>query len=97
MEVRIQGIHVDVSEKLVAFVNKKVERLARRNVTITYVDVNLTLLKPETAMNKQAVLKVIVPHQGEQVATKVADTFEEAVDLAIDAIERQLEKSATKK
>ncbi len=97
MEVRIQGIHVDVSEKLVAFVNKKVERLARRNVTITYVDVNLTLLKPETAMNKQAVLKVIVPHQGEQVATKVADTFEEAVDLAIDAIERQLEKLATKK
>jgi len=97
MEVRIQGIHVDVSEKLVAFVNKKVERLARRNVTITYVDVNLTLLKPETAMNKQAVIKVIVPHQGEQVATKVADTFEEAVDLAIDAIERQLEKVTTKK
>ena len=31
MEVRIQGIHFDVSEKLASFINKKVERLARRN------------------------------------------------------------------
>lgn len=97
MEVRIQGIHFDVSEKLANFINRKIERLARRNVDITYADVNLTVVKPETAMNKQAVVKIIVPHKGEQVATKVADTFEEAVDLAIDAIDRQLEKDKDKK
>lgn len=97
MEVRIQGIHFDVSEKLANFINKKVERLARRNVEITYVDVNLTVLKPEQAMNKQVLIKVIVPHVGEQVATKVADTFEEAVDNAIEAIDRQLEKDKDKK
>lgn len=97
MEVRIQGIHFDVSSKLTDFINKKIERLARRNVNMTYVDVNLTVLKKETAMNKQAVVKVIVPHLGEQVATKVADTFEEAVDVAIEAIERQLEKAENKK
>lgn len=92
MEVRIQGIHFDVSEKLTSFINKKIERLARRNVDMTYVDVNLTVIKPETAMNKQAVIKITVPRKGEQVATKVADSFEEAVDLAIDALDRQLEK-----
>ena len=97
MEVRIQGIHFDISEKLTAFINKKVERLARRNVTINYVDVNLTVLKPETAMNKQAVIKVIVPHMAEQVATKTANTFEEAIDLAIEAIERQLDRAENKK
>lgn len=97
MEVRIQGIHFDVSSKLTDFINKKIDRLARRNVNMTYVDVNLTVLKKETAMNKQAVVKVIVPHMGEQVATKVADTFEEAVDVAIEAIERQLEKAENKK
>lgn len=92
MEVRIQGIHFDVSEKLTSFINKKVDRLARRNVNMTYVDVNLTVLKPETAMNKQAVVKVIVPHSGELVATKVADSFEEAIDNAMEALDRQLEK-----
>ncbi len=97
MEVRIQSIHFDVSEKLADFINKKIDRLARRFVNIDYVDVNLTVVKPETAMNKQAVIKVIVPHQGEQVATKVADSFEEAVDMALEAIERQLEKVKAKK
>lgn len=97
MEIRIQGIHFDVAERLTAFINKKIERLARRNVNITYADVNLTVLKKETSMNKQAVIKVTLPHMGEMVATKVADTFEEAVDLAIEAIDRQLEKAEAKK
>lgn len=97
MEIRIQGIHFDVTEKLTAFINKKAEKLVRRFPAINYIDVNLSVIKPETAMNKEAVVKVIVPHQAEQVATKVADTFEEAVDVAIEAIERQLEKDKNKK
>ena len=97
MEIRIQGIHFDVTEKLTAFINKKAEKLLRRFPAINYIDVNLSVIKPETAMNKEAVVKVIVPHQAEQVATKVADTFEEAVDVAIEAIERQLEKDKNKK
>lgn len=92
MEVRIQGIHFDVSEKLAEFINKKAQRIARRYPNITYFDANLRVIKPETAMNKEAIVKVIVPHDPEQVATKTANTFEEAVDLAIEAIERQLEK-----
>ncbi len=97
MEVRIQGIHFDVAEKLTNFINKKLDRLARRNVNITHVDVTLRVVKPETAMNKEVTVKVTVPHQAEQIATKVADTFEEAVDVAIDAIDRQLEKDKAKK
>lgn len=97
MEVRIQGIHFDVSEKLENFINKKVDRLVRKYPAVDYVDVNLTVIKPETAMNKQTVIRVIVPHCGEQVATKVADSFEEGVDLALEAIERQLEKDKIKK
>lgn len=97
MELRIQGIHFDVSQQLNDFINKKAAKLVRRNPTITYIDANLTVLKAETAQNKQAVLKVIVPHNGELVAKKVADTFEEAIDVAIDAIESQLEKIDAKK
>lgn len=97
MEVRIQGIHFDVTQQLTDFINKKAARLARRNPTITYIDANLTVLKAETAMNKQTVIKVIVPHHGELVAKKVADSFEQGVDEAIDAVESQLEKLAAKK
>ncbi|MBD5260229.1 MAG: ribosome-associated translation inhibitor RaiA [Bacteroides sp.] len=97
MEVRIQGIHFDVTQQLTDFINKKAARLVRRNPTITYIDANLTVLKAETAMNKQTVIKVIVPHHGELVAKKVADSFEQGVDEAIDAVESQLEKLAAKK
>lgn len=97
MEVRIQAIHFDASERLEAFINKKAERLARHNTAISVVDVNLKVVKPETAMNKEAVLKVSIPNHEEIVATKVADTFEEAVDLALEAIDRQLEKKKERK
>ena len=92
MEVRINAIHFDISEKLNNFVEKKAERLARRYPAITYFDVNLTLIKAASAMNKEARIKIIIPHYGETVTTKTADTFEEAFDLALEAIERQLEK-----
>lgn len=97
MEVRIQGIHFDVTEQLTQFINKKADKLSRRYPSIDYIEAVLTVLKPETSMNKQARLKVIVPHDGEQVATKVADSFEEAVDLCLEAVERQLEKNKAKK
>lgn len=97
MEIRINAIHFDISERLAEFINKKAERLARRNVDITYVDFNLKVVKPETAMNKEVTIKVIVPGAGETVATKVADSFEEAVDLCIDAADHQLAKIKGKK
>lgn len=95
MDVRIQAIHFDASEKLVAFVNKKAERLARHYPSITSVDVTFKVVKPETAMNKQATIKVIAP-QFEVVSDKVADTFEEAVDTALEALDKQLEKRKDK-
>lgn len=97
MDVRIQAIHFEVSEKLVEFINKKADKMARRCPDISTVDVTLKVVKPETAMNKEAVVKVTVPQKGEYVASKIADTFEEAYDLAIDAIERQIQKNKEKK
>lgn len=41
MEVRIQAIHFDVTEKLTAFINKKADRLARHFQNITTMDVTL--------------------------------------------------------
>ncbi len=96
MDVRIQAIHFDAAEKLVAFINKKADRMARHYPAISGVDVTLKVVKPETAMNKEATIKVTVPQQDDLVAGKTADTFEEAVDLALEALERQLEKRKEK-
>ena len=51
----------------------------------------LKVVKPETAENKEAGVKVLVPN-GEFYANKVCDTFEEAVDLCLEALEKQLVK-----
>ncbi len=92
MEIRIQAIHFEISERLETFVNKKIDKLVRRNDAVTEADVILKVVKPETAMNKEVTIKMTVPQHEDIVASKVADTFEEAVDLALEAIDRQLEK-----
>ena len=97
MDVRIQAIHFEIADKLTQFINKKADRLSHRFPGITTLDVKLSVVKPETAMNKEVVVKATVPQQGETVATKVADSFEEAYDLAMEAIESQLEKKKDKK
>ena len=97
MEVKIKAIHFDATEKLEEFINKKAQKLARRNESIATFDVTLKVVKPETAMNKEAAIKLLVPNADDLFASKVADTFEEAVDLAIDALDRQLVKIKDKK
>lgn len=97
MEVKIQAIHFEINDRLVDFINKKAERLVRRYPDITAFEINLKVVKPETAMNKEVILNLAVPGCGEVVATKVADSFEEAVNVAIEAAERRLEKFKEKK
>ncbi|MCI1646765.1 MAG: ribosome-associated translation inhibitor RaiA [Bacteroides sp.] len=91
MEVRIQSIHFDASEQLQSFIQKKAVKLEKFYDDIKKVDVSLKVVKPETATNKEAGVKVIIPN-GELYASKVCDTFEEAVDLSLEALEKQLVK-----
>ncbi len=97
MEVRIQDIHFDASQQLVDYINTKADRLARRYPTLDYLDFTLTLVKPQTQQNKEVRVKAIVPHRGEYTATKIADTFEEAATLALEAVDSQLEKISARK
>lgn len=97
MDINIKAIHFDISEKLTAFINKKVDRVVRRFPAVSAVDISLKVIKPETSLNKQAIIRFTVPQLDEFVADKTADSFEEAIDVAIDAIEKQLEKAKNKK
>lgn len=93
MEIKIKAIHFDATDKLQQFVNKKVEKLLKHNEEIADVEVTLKVVKPETAMNKEAGIKLTMPQAADLFASKVADSFEEAIDLAVDALKRQLEKA----
>ncbi len=97
METKINAIHFDISEKLTSFINKKIEKLTRRYPEVMSAEVSLRVVKPETALNKQAIVSLSVPQEREQVADKTADTFEEAIDLCLEALDRQLEKIKNKK
>ena len=91
MIVRIQSIHFDASEQLQSFIQKKAAKLEKYYDDIEKVEVSLKVVKPETAENKEVGVKVLVPN-GELYSNKVCDTFEEAVDLCLEALEKQLVK-----
>ena len=91
MKVTIKAIRFDATAKLEGFIQKKVAKLEQYSDDITAVDVSLKVIKPEAPDNKEVLMKVLIPNN-ELVATKVADTFEEAVDNAVEALIRQLKK-----
>ena len=93
MEAKIKAIHFDITEKLVSFINKKIDKLERRFEAIADAEVTLKVVKPETAMNKEASVRLVIPKSGDLFASK---TFEEAVDLCLAALEPQLEKNKGK-
>lgn len=91
MEVKIQSIHFDATEKLQAFIEKKVAKLEKTYEDIQKVEVQLKVVKPATANNKEASITVTVPG-GTLFIEKVSDTFEESVDLGVDSMRVQLQK-----
>ena len=95
METRIQSVHFDASQQLMEFVEKKVSDLEKLCEGATALDVNMKLIKPETALNKEVALRLATGN-GELFASKVCDTFEDALLGAIDAIRVQLEKNRNK-
>jgi putative sigma-54 modulation protein len=92
MEIIINSVHFTADKKLVDFVNKKVNKLDTFFDGIINAEVTLKVQKPETAKNKISEIKISIPANGYLFAKKKADTFEEATDLAIEAIRKQLGK-----
>jgi len=91
MEIKIKSIHFDASEKLEAFIEKKVSKLEQFYDGIQMADVVLKVVKPEAAKNKSAGIRIKIK-SGDCFAEKICDTFEEAVDTAVEALEKQLFK-----
>jgi ribosomal subunit interface protein len=92
MNIQINTVHFTADQRLVDFVNKKVPKLDTYFEGIISAEVILKVIKPETSNNKVAELKLSIPGSDYLFAEKQADSFEEAIDLCIDAIRKQLAK-----
>ncbi|MDD5970926.1 MAG: ribosome-associated translation inhibitor RaiA [Paraprevotella sp.] len=95
MDIKIQAIHFDATEKLNQFIEKKVSKLEKFGGETGKVEVSLKVVKPETAMNKEVAIKLQAAGTT-LFAQEVCDTFEEATMKTVDSLVRQLSKSKDK-
>jgi putative sigma-54 modulation protein len=95
MKLRIQSINFDATTTLESYINKKISKLDKFFDEIINIEVYLKVVKPETAINKEAEIKISIPNV-DFFASKTCDSFEEAIDLTVDALEKQIRKHKEK-
>ena len=94
MKLQVHSIHFDADQKLVNFIQKKINKLETFYDRLVDGEVFLRL-NNEGIENKTVEIKLNVP--GTQLfATEKARTFEAAADQATDALRMQLKKFKTK-
>lgn len=87
MEIKIKSLKFDADQKLIAYVEKKVDKLERFCDELDTVDVTLSLLSEPDNKNVQIQTHVL----GQDVIIeRNAKTFEEAVTDAADAMKEKL-------
>ena len=96
MEVTIQSVKFDATDKLRAYIDKKMSKLDKFFDRAISATVYLKVTKPEVADNKEAEITINAPN-AKLFASKVANSFEQAVDECVSALERQVEKNKNKR
>jgi putative sigma-54 modulation protein len=95
MTINIQSVHFNADQKLLNFINEKVEKLKTYHDGIISSEVTLRLDKSSTSDNKISEIKMLGKGH-EFFAKKQCETFEEATDLACEALKSQLKKHKDK-
>ena len=91
MKVRIQSIHFNADNALLEHIQEKVNKLVHFYDHIIGGDVFLKLDKASNTENKIVQIKLAIP--GNDLITRhQCKTFEEATDLCIEALSRQVKK-----
>ena len=95
MKVKVQSIHFDADEKLLLFVNDKVDKLTQFFDDIIDSEVFLRIDKSNSSENKIAEIKINTPGRT-MFAKEQCKTFEEATDNAVEALRKQITKHKEK-
>lgn len=95
MNIQIHSLRFDADKKLIDFVTQKVNKLSQLSDDIVSAEVFLRLDKDDERENKITEIKVEYP-RGPLFARKQSKTFEEATDLVVDALKKQIVKQKGK-
>lgn len=95
MDFKVNTVHFTADDKLVDFIHGKVKKLELMYDSIIASEVYLRVDKKEAHDNKIAEVKILLPGN-ELFAKKQCKSFEEAADLAVDALKKQVEKYKAK-
>jgi putative sigma-54 modulation protein len=95
MKVDIQSIHFDADQKLLDFINKKIEKVGTYYEDIRSVDVYLRLEKDIEKDNKTVEVKINMNHNP-VFAKEHSSTFEAATDMVMDKLVAQVKKHKEK-
>ena len=96
MNMKIHSVRFDADQKLISFIESKLNKLNQYEDNIMGVEVFLRLEKSQNTENKVAEIRLNVS-KNELFAKKQCKTFEEATDQSIEALRRQLIKKKGKK
>ncbi len=95
MKVNVHAVNFTIDKKLVDFVQERLGKLEKYYDRVVSSDVFLKLENTSDKENKTVDIKILVPGD-EFIVKKTSKTFEEAADLASDALERLLVKRKEK-
>lgn len=92
MKLTIQSIHFDADQKLIDYIQEKCDKLDKFFDRIVDGKVYLKLQKDsQEGANKVVEIQINVP--GEEImASETGHKFEEATDIAVDKLKRQVRK-----
>jgi putative sigma-54 modulation protein len=91
MTINIQSVHFDADRKLLGFVNEKVNKLKTYYDGIINSEITLKLDKNSNSQNKIAEIKMLGSGH-EFFAKRQCSSFEEATDLACEALKSQVKR-----
>ncbi len=93
MEIKLKALKFDAGERLTAFVEKKVARLAKFfDGVAEEAEVSLEDIKE----GKKARIQIRIPGES-LIIERVADTFENAITECVDAMKEKLTRTKEKK
>jgi putative sigma-54 modulation protein len=95
MNISINSVHFKADKKLEAFIREKLEKLQQYFEGLIGSEVILKLENTEERENKIAEIRLLVKGY-DMFAKKESTTFEGAIDLAAEALRKQLVKHKEK-
>ena len=95
MKIRVQSIHFDADSKLLDFIQEKVDKLIHFYDSILGGEVVLRLDKASNLENKIVQISILIPGNDLR-AKEQCKTFEEATDLCVNSLTRQIKKHKEK-